>query len=685
MGNKYAIFAIAILAFYSSASAYSPQILSFFNTYNITPSTTNSLSSVGIVYSGKSYLEFFSGGHPYVLLNTTDASAYSFVLNTNTISSIIRNNTIQESLGGLNFAQIASEITAYMSTSASSLNDCLAETGLDRATCTLSNYCQSCGLVPACNKVLFATGGPSDTFGEGIMTFQQQYSQLAQNLSILYNATSNATSSTAIPDVGRVNFAFNNISLLTNEIYQNPIFPPPTTVNLNNCNGIGTTTLNTSLSGAPWYCNAVGFCQFLTYNYTKLSVVQNLVNTMDQNAPTPASIYAQAQSINKTESEVITPILVSEKTSQLNSILNTSLTDYQSEVNKSQALLLHINNASLSDTLSIVESRYKTMTSGYLSINLSAYAPSVSDALSNLTLLYNKEYPLYLRISSEAKNNTGFIIAIQSTGVNPETSSLAFQEDQINSEVSSQISNPSSVLSSLAKIKNESNSLATYAFGPSDIARGADGPFASALSRALGLPYAAAVASMPAFATIPSIIIGLFLFSMLYLFYRSLRKANRIKITRHSSRAWALLFALALFLVAIYAIITYAYASQANFSAPIQTFLQATSSSKSIGIVVNGTESPGIASCVSVLQSTIQSLGKKANLAYVSGNSCTFENKTESVGSCLDSLVGSSTPFISLTNSSTASMHAYSMYGTALYSSGNSGEMASCYPSFLLR
>lgn len=206
------------------------------------------------------------------------------------------------------------------------------------------------------------------------------------------------------------------------------------------------------------------------------------------------------------------------------------------------------------------------------------------------------------------------------------------------------------------------------------------------LASALGFSYPAAAASMPLFAVLLSLIIGIIIFGLFYGMYLSLEKHHRIRKNRSTSKAWMTLFLILLVIILIYLGVTYYYAYVANSNAPILLFSNALTASNSIGIVLNGsTTTPGMTSCANILYNESLAAGKKPTLVYVSGTSCSIKGASTTSGACLNSLVKSGTPFIMLTNSNVSEIRAYSMYGTALYAQGNSNFMSYCYPSFFLK
>ncbi len=200
-----------------SASASSNTVVSLLQSYNISSSAINSLTSVNISYRGASYTELFKGSNPYLLVNTTNPRSYSFVLSANSIAEIIRNNTIGSSIASLNLGQLAGEMTSYLSSSSAALSDCLTETGLNRqgSSCTVANNCESCTTVPACNLDLQQLGGPTSPLGLGIMQFESQYGQLNSSASAFERSSSNVTAANLAATVAVINSAFSNISSIS--------------------------------------------------------------------------------------------------------------------------------------------------------------------------------------------------------------------------------------------------------------------------------------------------------------------------------------------------------------------------------------------------------------------------------------------------------------------------------------
>ena len=681
------VLCLGVFSIFTSSFANATSLNALLKSYNVSSSIINAATYVNVSYQNKNYTIVYESTTPYFLINTS-LSQYSFVLNTTAISNIITNETIFMLEKQLNFNALSRGVSAYMETSATPLADCVIETGTDRATCTVSNYCESCALVPSCNKVLYATNGPTGVFGEGIMSFQQSYYALESNLSILYQYAnqSNLTklnSSELSLDAKKVSLAYNNISKITQTLYENPIFPPLQNSNFGACQDTGTASFNFSTSG-PWYCNSIGYCQFLSYNYTMLGNLNSLVSSINAELPTQQKIYSIAKNITSLQNEFITPVLIKEKSSQFTEIINVTLSSYPSVVNDSIILLTHISNATLSSDLAAIESNYTYLKSNYLSLNITQYSSKISSQLSALKTLYYKLNSEYSSLLLEAKNNTSLLLSAQLS--NPSSSALstyAFQENKINAELNSKISNANSISSSLAII----NKNISYVNGPDislqALSRGIDGPFISLLSSAAGLSYPLTVSSAPLLASLLSLIIGLIILLILFLWYRSLKAKNKIRITHNTINSWHILFAIVTIVVLIYIGITYVVASSANESAPLSSFQSALSSSHSLAIVVNNTGNQSFIQCADLTNSTAKQDGYASKIYTISNNKCSGSLMNES--ECMNSFARAGVPVIVLSYSNASSIGIYSMYGTALSVRGDNAFMNSCYASLFIR
>ncbi|MGC8479390.1 MAG: hypothetical protein ACP5M9_01845 [Candidatus Micrarchaeia archaeon] len=684
------IFIFSLMFIFSlGASTSSTQLVSLLKSYNVSNSLISSFSFVNVTYGNNNYTIVYQGSNPYFLINTSITGNYNFVLNATSISQIIKNETVQLLIKQINYNQLEQGVTAYMETSAAPLSDCIVETGINRATCTVSNYCQSCALVPACNKVLYATNGPTGVLGEGIMSFEQSYYALQNNLSIFYRYTNESNLSTynyskIDLDAQMVTAAYNNISQITQNLYQNPIFPPTQNSDLALCNQAGGANFNISSSSGPWYCNAIGYCEFLSYNYTMLSNLNAVLNSINAKVPTQEKINQVAMNVSSYEDLYIVPKLKSQKSSVYESVINTTLSNYNKTVENAQMLLSHISNSNLSEKLTLLENNYKTLEQDYLTLNITNYSKKLSSELNTVNNMYTLLNKTYSSILSKAQNNTALLIGAQlSSPYSVQLANYSFEENKINTQLDSQLSNTSSINKSLNQISGN----ISYVNGPDlslqSLSRAIDGPFVTLMSGALNLNYAQTVSSAPLLSALFSLIIGLIILLLIFLLYIKLKSSKKIRISNQTIKNWHLLFILIIVLVLVYVLLTYFIASSANGTSSLSSFKSALSSSHSLIIVINNTDSTSASLCATEINNTAKSEGYISKIYKFSGNSCT--PGLSNVSDCMNSFARTGIPVVLLTTSNTSSINLYSMYGTLLSINGGDQVMNSCYGSFFIK
>lgn len=678
---------MGILSISSASSTSENSLNSLLKSYDVSNALISTATYVNVSYQNKNYTIVYEGTTPYFLVNTS-SSQYNFVLNSSVISNIISNETIFLLEKQINLNSVSRGVSAYMETSASSLADCVIETGTDRGSCTVGNYCESCALVPSCNKVLYATNGPTGVFGEGIMSFQQSYTAIENNLSTLYyyanQSNSSKLSSTNITlDVQKVTAAYDNISKITQTLYQNPIFPPLQNSNLGACQDTGGASFNISTSG-PWYCNAIGYCEFLSYNYTMLDNLNSLVSSINAELPTQQRVEGIAKNVSTLENQFIVPILMKQKSAIYSNTINVTLSSYQEIVNGSTNLLDHLSNSILASELSSLETNYTYLKSNYLTLNISTYALKLSAQLNLLKTLYlsiNKSYSSLLQI---AKNNTVLLLSAQLS--NPNSASLstyAFKENILNAQFNTKINNLNALNNSLLAIKNNISFANNPDISLQTLSRGTDGPFVSLLSSAANIPYSQTVDSVPILASIFSLIIGMIILLIIFLWYHNLKSKHKIKLTPNTVNNWHVLFGLVIILIIIYVAITYVVSASANASAPLSSFSSALSSSHSLAVVINNTNDPAFINCATTINDTAKQNGFSSKIYTISNNKCSGSLMNES--ECLNSFARAGVPAVILSYSNSSSISIYSMYGSSLLVNGNDAFMNSCYASFFIR
>ena len=667
----------------SAAPIPSASSLGMLHSYSVPNAIIDHLSQANITYGTGNYAALYNNG---VLSFVINESSGTFVTGTNNIYNVISAYTVNQSYSQSNFSALATQMQKYQKSSAAPLADCLQETGLNTgATCTLGNVCESCRNVPVCSKVLNAVGGPATPFGYGVMQFEGNYTSLQNAYSSFFAAVNSINSSNVGSSMSQISASVQSISQISSTMGENPIFPPTQSASFQSCTGAGSaSTSNVPLSGGvPWYCNALGFCQTLTYNTTIINNINSEISSLNALPFSRHQIEAIAASANSTENTYITPIIAKEKGTVLAGILNSTLSGYSSIVNGSKALLGHINNATLAQELARLESNYTKLTGNYASINLTAYNSLLAGQFGNVSSLYSGLNTSYSSLLSEAQSNTGSILGLElkSNSESPSLASLAFTQLQINKELSGSVSNLTQLKHRLDAVKLAINGMGVTENPVSAISRYLGSAIAVAVAGAFHLPYQSNVAAAPIFASMPSIV--LFVLSLLFVIgsYSSARRhskqssllAGKAKKEKGRGKLW---LAMAVFLIYMVGSLWLSYGN--NVSAPASAVSSAVASAHTVAIVLNGTQTSGMLQCALTLDSRLSSMNKTVVRADLIGDKCTSGSTMETTDACLNGYALHGVPIVMLTNSSASGISLYSFFGTMVSSSGNSTALARC-------
>ncbi|MDE1828635.1 MAG: hypothetical protein KGH65_05745, partial [Candidatus Micrarchaeota archaeon] len=577
------------------------------------------------------------------------------------------------------------------------IGDCLRETGLDRGiTCTTANLCQSCQIVPSCNKVLYNAGGPGGIFATGIASFGSQYTILNNSFNTVYSLLNriNVTNQVAARPV--ILADFNNISTISSLIYQNPIFPPTqniTSQQFQACSsyvGGGAQSANVPASNAPWYCNALGYCQFTTYNYTALPIIQNQINNLAKLTLSDPQILSIASNSSQIAASYLTPVVGKQKSAQLNAILNTTLITYPTLVNNTQFVLAHISNATVSAQLTELQSRYANLVQNYLAINFTSATNRVLDAMGTLEGNYTKLNGTYYILFRPLQNSTSLVLKTQldSRTANPAAASVAYSQISNLAAMNGQVGNVPLMSSQInATYKSAQSAFSSFLpfFSLTEFARSVDSPFVNAIAPLVSTTYSGAVASVPLLAALFSLIIGIIVLVLVYLFKRSLGSKRKLVHNQRSARGWRTVFVAIILLTVLDMAANYVYAGGANSFAPATSFTSAVAASHLVVIAINGTATPAELLCQSRIAAALSAMGKNTSASTISNNSCLIGNTTKTLSTCQISSAKSGSPTIILTSSANPNVKIYSFYGTSLSVMGDDNVMSACYPLYLLK
>ncbi|MDE1855578.1 MAG: hypothetical protein KGH57_04675 [Candidatus Micrarchaeota archaeon] len=688
------VFALLLLSISLVSSAYSlSEVNSLLASYNVPGAIISSLQPVDLSYSGNHYLGMYNGSYPYFIVNLT--GQYSLVVNTTAIYNIIKGYTLNVSLSKINFSALHKQMLLYERSGATPINDCLYETGLSSgATCTVANYCASCLSIPLCKCLLTSYGCPAGTtapgggtsgiFGKGIITFEGQYATMNSSFNSFLGATNSINSTNVLSSLARANAAFANITNLTHSIFLNPIFPPNSNVTPNQVAGCSSYT-NQSI--APWYCSALGYCENVNYNYTRLAYISNLLANINKQPLSNTQIFSLAFNVSANESTYAYPILSKERLAALNKTLNKTVPGYGALVNASVSLLGHVVNVTLRNQLNALMSNYVNVTTNYFYANLSKANITLSTQYSAVQATYSSLNASYTDIVDGARNNTARVIELQlsSSSTSSAITDLALAQLALNSQISA------GGLTNLSLLDKQVDALSVkamqYSTSPltfTEIARGTDSPFIRGLASTLGLSYAGAVGLAPLLGSILSLIIGIVIVVALFFMRSYLGLHHKLRTDRRTAQNWRRIFLGLGVIVFIYFIVTYSLLQGASASAPFSAFQSAYRSASYAVVAINGTPTISEVTCASKISAVAVAGNKTAVVAGFKNGICAVGNTTSTVDSCMNFYAKANIPVIVLTNSSSSSLGIYSLYGTVLRVSGNSTVMNDCYVSLLL-
>ncbi len=687
------VFSLLLLAIFCASNAYSlPQVNSLLASYNVPNSVYSTLKPVNLTYAGKTYVGMYNTNNaPVFIVNTT--GAYSIVLNASAIANIISNYTVNLAISRSNFTSLANKAKAYQSSGAGLLNDCYARTGYTSGlTCNVTNNCAACKTVPICSRLFnnasINTGGAGlygstlGTFGVAVLNYGNQYLWLNQSFTKFYASASHVNSVNSTQKVAVLNAAFLNISNLTQTMGNSTLFEYTGSLNL-----ASICPPYQGSASAPWYCTAIGLCQNLNYNYTKLSMIQTLLAKINMQPLSSSQIYATALNVSNNETTYVLPVLSKQKLAQLGLLINATVPGYATLVNNTRILLIRFPNATLQTDLSSMQSAYKNATTNYLTENFSKTNVTLAAQYAALNAEYTKLNSTYGAVITKSENNTAKIIELELSGMtSPKLSDLALTEMMLNvaAATGSSTGNVTTLNTQLSVVASQLSQYSIYPITLTEIARAIDAPFIRSFAITTGLSHASGVSLAPLLGSLLSLIIGIVVIVAI-MFYRSYLNAHhRLRVTPQTEKHWRFAITVIAGLVILYFILTFVLLSGASSSAPFGAFKSTYSSSKFVVIATNSTPDASELACANQMSARASLAGKKPIIASFSGGVCRAGNTTGTVDSCLGVFANSNIPVVILNNSAHSSLTLYSLYGTVLSANGNDTVMNSCYASLLL-
>jgi hypothetical protein len=622
-------------------------------------------------------------GNTFIVFNTTN-NKYSFLLNKTAIESVLTPYLISKYYPtNATLKNLTLLMEEYRNQAQQPLSDCLVETGTQNYQCSsslglincLQNTCQT---VPNCGGnpkySVLSKFGSSSPFAYGILNFSIEYGMLNSSYNKYFKLVNTINPNNFSQNIYAINNTLNNILNLSNKIPDNPIFPAPSNINPAS---VSAQCSQYAFNNGPWYCYAVGFCEYTSFNSTLFDSIESLVSKLINS---PASSIEIA-SISNTSASIAysyyEPIAISEAKAQLSSMLNASNASYNQALTKLEFLNSHYSNTIISSALFNLTSTYNMILVKGINQNLTQANGILNAEVANALAIYSKYSEPYISLYNNAQNASA-LIAIQELNYQSVPSSiaeLAVLQAALNSRLNGMlnISSISSLQSSENAIYNNAKSINAPFSMPEFVKKAT---LVNLMLPLINAPIPTKIAIAPYLAFITPLILGiLIIISIYYITYYRLSKLNKIKKNASVKRAWIILFAVLFIIVLIIAGINVLYAESANSFLPISSFLSNLNSNKNVYIIANSTMNVSYYSCINTLKSTLINKGKIVTLINATNYTCTFNSLRGA--SCYNYLLSSGAPLIIINSGNSAIIHK-GLYGSILYASGSAAEGSSC-------
>ncbi|MDE1856686.1 MAG: hypothetical protein KGH98_01225 [Candidatus Micrarchaeota archaeon] len=683
---KTGIFLALVLALGLSGTAFGAsagvQLSGFLSTY-ISNSTISGINFTNVTVGNSLYSIGHVTANNYFIVNATSGK-FSFVTSNATAFSVL-----SPYLYGIYYpsnatlASLSTTMSAYIKKANSTgLAECLLETGYTSGfTCTLANTCYSCSTAPICKKALNDFGGPTSTFGYGIMNLYQNYSILNRSYNQYFAALNGINRSNIISRASVLYNSIKSITATTTNFSRITVFPPPSNVTPTTI----ATCSNYAVTNLPWYCAMTGFCSTPTFNSTATNSITATVTGILDSPISNATVRAWAGNATSLAFSYYLPVLREQNGALFNRSIATLYPEYNSSVANATALLKNLQSASLSASLANLEKGFASFVSAGASQNVTVVTTQMKGLLSNLTAQYRVLAANFTPTYNLAVNNTQKLIIGQLNyqSVPSGIAQLASEQQALDLKLKGNL-NTSELSSIRAQLQSISSQLNFYV--PTSLplmVKSFDSGFVNAMLSGQQINPASKIAAAPGYAAMLSFIIGIVILALIYFAtYHRFNRRGKLRHTPGAHKAWRLLFIVLFIIVLAYAYETYALSSQANAFLPISSFVQQAGSQASLVIGVNGSANSSVSQCIAALNHTASTMSKAVQVISISANySCSVSVHGLTYGgqSCYDYILSSGTPMVFIDSvPHTTSLIYKGLYGTVLYASGQAANGASC-------
>jgi hypothetical protein len=686
IGYLYAAFSMIALLAVASASAPSAQLSAFMSAY-MSNATLSQFSFYNLTVNGSSYIVAAPANRTTYLAIGNNNGKYTLLASANAINPVLTAYFAEyENLSAVSY--LNTEMQKYYSQISANLSDCVVETGVTPPlTNTFNNALLGCQSIPNCNRALSGAGGfgVASPFSLGIVNFSIEYGTLNTSLNAYFKLVHGINSSNAGDSLGAIGSEISNISTVVSALSTNPIFPPPSNVDLSKCNA------GALPSQEPWYCVSVPYCGYLFFNSTILGSINATQQQLTNMIPSKAKIAIYSSASASAASGFIVQFNSKANAPAYYAFLKTTYPTYNSIVASTLSLLSKSHDSNLSAALVQLNASFKAILSNGVNVSIATEANGFNSVLSSMVSRYNAANQSFAEASSYTSNYTLAAVAAQLNyrHTPPKLAQLASQLQALDLQLGSG-ANSTQVEAALPDLKVIGTQLGIYVplTTIGYLIKLADGWFINAALAGSNSPVPAKIAAAPTYAALLSFIIGLVILILVYLFtHRRLASRHKLRHSHKTNMAWIVLFVVIFVLVLLYTYGTYTYAKAANNFLPFAYFTGYLHSSKAAYIVLNGSESysnAGITSCASSIAAVLTAENKTVKTIQATNYSCVAGGTVSALGvGCIDTALSSGIPVISLSQTGSGIVYK-GLYGTILYASGANATGSSCITAQLL-
>jgi hypothetical protein len=682
---RYLIASFALMALISFASASGPGsgLKAYLSPY-MSNATISQFSYYNLTVNGSSYVVAVAANGTYLTIANVGGK---FALGTNAtaIDPVLTAYYAQYSnLSAVSYLNTA--MHKYYNNIAANVTDCITETGVSPPyTNVFQNAVLGCSSIPNCNRALTSSFGAESPFGFGLQNFSIDEGVLNTSLNSYFSTLKGINATNAGNKLAILTVDIANISTISTELPQNPLFPPPLSANFANCNGGGISTQQ------PWYCVAVGYCGYLSFNTTLLGSISSTVQQLEQKIPSQAALRSYSSASAQAASSYILQANQKANSVTYQSFLNATYPKYNATVAAAAALLAKSPNANLTASIASLKASMAAILSNGVNVSISSEAAGFNSVLSTTITKYNAANLSFAEASSYSSNYTLSAIAAQLNyrHTPPKLAALASQLEALDLQIGSG-GNSTEVAAALPQLKVIGLQLGIYVplTTMGYLVKVTDGWFINAALAGSNAAVQSKINAAPTYAALLSFIIGLIILILIYLFtHRRLSKRHKLRRDKRTNLVWTVFFVGLFVVLLIYTYATYAFAQAGNTFIPFAYFHSYLQGSKSAYIVLNGSaaySNSGITSCAGAIASLLTSQGKAVKTIQATNYSCVAGGTVSSLGvDCIDKALSAGTPVISLSSSGSGIVHK-GLYGTMLYASGSNATGSSCIVAQLL-